>query len=84
MFASYGHLTPHSWALSEPRGMTGVYESTKDGKTLPAGELGEGDPACWEVWSAGQLSGCLMGASVQGLYHEKPILSSLMSEGNFT
>lgn len=62
--------------------MTGVCESTKMvGRTLPARELGEGDPTCWEVWSAGQLGGCLMGTSIQGLYHEKPALSSLISEG---
>ena len=51
------------------------------GRTLPAGELGEGDLTYWEVWSAGQLGGCLMGTSLQGLYHEKPALSSLISEG---
>lgn len=49
------------------------------GPCLPR-ELGGGDPRCQEVCFADQLGGRLMGAYVQGLYHEKPTFS-LISEG---
>lgn len=67
----------------EPRGddQGDLCESTEDGRTLPAGELGGGNPTCQEVWFAARLGRRLMGARVQRLYGEKPTLASLISEG---
>lgn len=82
--ASYSPLAPPNRAVPslEPREMTrGPCESTEDGGTLPARSLvGRGPDMPRQVCFAEQPDGCLMGACVQGLHHEKPTLSSLISE----